>query len=101
AALAAHAQAEHHVALDGQPRKERVALEHHAAVVARSGDRLAIEKHLAARLGVEPGEDARERRLAAARGPDDADELAPVDVERDVAQGLDLALGRAEPLGKV
>jgi hypothetical protein len=40
----------------------------------------------AGRLRIEPGDRAQQRGLAAARGPEEADELALDDVERDVAE---------------
>ena len=60
----------------GQPGKQRVVLEHHAAVAARAGDRVVVDATLARRWLLEAGDDAQQRRLAAARGADQADELA-------------------------
>ena len=45
--------------------------------------RLAAEQHAATRGGLEPADDAQQRRLAAAVGPQQADELAGLDAERD------------------
>jgi hypothetical protein len=80
------------------PRQEVVGLEDEAdrpaadrgeAVVGEAGDRRARELVLARRRPVEAAEDAHHRRLAGARGSEDGDELALVDRERDVAQGVD------------
>jgi hypothetical protein len=101
AAAAVHPQAEHHVLLHGEPRKQRVALKHHPAIGARPLHRLAVEQHLTARLRVEPGQDADQRRLAAARRADHADELAPVRAEADVVERDALALRRRETLADV
>ena len=56
--------------------------------LARAGDRLAVEQHLARAVLLQPGEDADQRGLAAAGGPDHAEEFAAVDLEVDVAQRL-------------
>jgi hypothetical protein len=42
-------------------------------------------------LCLEPGDDAQQRRLAAARRAEEADELAVADVERDLVQGDEAA----------
>ena len=72
---AALAQAEADVLEHRQPGEERVALEHHAAVGARAFDAPAVEQHLAGGRLVEPGDDAQQRALAAARGAEDGDEV--------------------------
>src|SRR5690606_26461205 len=86
---ALHARAEHHGLLHREPRKERVALEHHAAVCAGAEHWLAVELHLAARWVIEPGQDSDQRGLAATRGADDADELAAVYLEADAIERRD------------
>ena len=48
-------------------------------------------------LRIEAGDGAQQGGLAAARGPEEADELALGDVERDVAEGGEVA----EALGEV
>src|SRR4029077_14112280 len=68
------------------PRQEAVVLEHEAAVAAGLLDRAAVEQHLARTGMFEAGDDAQERRLAAAARPDARDELAALDVEADAAQ---------------
>ena len=55
-----------HVLAHGQPRHQRIALEHHAAVRARCGDRLAVLQHLAAVGLDQTREQADQRRLATA-----------------------------------
>ena len=42
-ALAVDLEAEHHVLLHGQPREQRITLEHHPAITARLGHRLALQ----------------------------------------------------------
>ncbi len=83
---ALHGRAEHHVLLHREPGEERVALEHHAAIGAGTEHRLPVELHLAARRVVEPRQDADQRGLAAPRGADDADELAPMHLEVDAIE---------------
>ena len=53
------AQPETDIVAHRQPGKQRVALEHHAAIRAGSGDRLAVEQHAAGAGRVEPGDDAQ------------------------------------------
>src|SRR5690606_7463248 len=45
-----------------------------------------------------PGDEAQQRRLAAAVGTDDADPVAAVDAERDLRQDLLLRVADADPL---
>src|SRR5438105_15081014 len=66
------------------PRKQRVVLEHHAALGARSRDRAAIERYDAARWQLQTGQHIEHRCLAAARRADDHEELALRNVEREV-----------------
>ncbi len=68
-----------HVAHDGAPRHQRGALEDHRPVAAGCGDLAAVDQDAAARRGVQTVEAMQQRRLAAAAGPDDADELAGSD----------------------
>ena len=88
---AVHLRAEHHVLFHREPREQRVALKHHAAILAGAGDGLAVEQHLAAALSVEAGERADQRGFAAAGRADDADELAPMHLKIDIAQRLGFA----------
>ena len=64
---------------DGQPRQQRVVLEHDAAVRPGPGDRLAVQRDRAGVGRDQPGDQRDERRLARARVADDGDELAALD----------------------
>src|SRR5262249_16692195 len=77
-----HFQAEGDVAERGAPREQLgKVLEHHAAVETMAGHRLAADADLAGAGSEEAGDDVEQRRLAAARRPDDADELGGLDRE--------------------
>ena len=74
--------------------KQRVGLEHDAEIARRRRQ----VRHVAPAdldhafvLRVEAGDRAQQRGLAAAGGPEEADELALLDVERDVLQRGELA----------
>src|SRR6185503_13291791 len=84
----AHAQREAHVLLGAEPRQERRArvLEEHDAILARAAHRRALEVHAAAARLLEAGEDIEQRRLAAARGAEQAEELALRDFEIDAVE---------------
>ena len=73
--LGRRARAEQNVLLHGKPWEERIGLEHHAAIGAGVPHRLAIEQHAASGGALEPGDDAKERRFAAARWSEDGDEV--------------------------
>ncbi len=61
---------------------------------------VAIEQD-APRIGMlEPGDDPEQRGLAAAGGPQQRDELARREIERDVVQGNELAEGLADALDR-
>jgi hypothetical protein len=92
-----------------EARDQVVELEHEADVAApergqlrlRGGAQVLIAKaHFAGARHVEPAQDVEERRLAAARGAEEDDELAGTDVEVDLAQGPDLDLAGAVGLGQ-
>ena len=77
-----------HVAHDGAPRHQRRALEDHRAVAPGSGDLAPVDENAAARRGVQAVEAVQQRRLAAAAGPNNTDELTRRDrqgrlLERD------------------
>ena len=55
-------------------------------------DRLAIQPDAALLRGNQAGQNAQQRRFAAARRPDDADKLAWFDLKHDVVQRIDLAV---------
>jgi hypothetical protein len=81
-------------------RKQRVGLEHHVdrALVRRDAlERLAIEIKLALGRFLEACQHAQQRGLAAARRAEQGEELALVDVEREVVDGGE----GTEPLGHV
>jgi hypothetical protein len=85
---AALARAELDVLHHRQPGKQRVALEHHAAVGAGAGDGPAVEGHGAGGRPVEAGDDAQQRGLAATRGAEDGDEIALAHRQVDGRQRL-------------
>ena len=85
------------VALHGQVREQRVALEHHVdrpPVRRHAGEVLAVKRHAPAVGRLEPRKHAQQRGLAAARRAEQREELALEYVEREV---LDRGDG-AEPL---
>jgi hypothetical protein len=55
-------------------------------------DRLAVEKDLARGRPLKPGDRPKERRLAAAVGADAGEGLAVLDRERDLEEGLEIAV---------
>ncbi len=86
---------------DGHVRVERVALEHHRDVpVSRReiGDVATVDRDHPVRDLLEPGECAEQRRLPAAGGADERDELPVLDAQRHVVERDDVA---GEHLGHV
>jgi hypothetical protein len=87
-------QPEGHVGLHREVREQGVVLEHHpdAALLgrherSRPGDDLLADVY-AARVGcLEAGDQAQQRRLAAARRAEHRHQLAALDLERDLADG--------------
>src|SRR5260370_1371759 len=80
-------QAEGDVVEHGQVREQRVVLEDHAEPAALGRqviDRASIEPDLAARGRKQPGQQVQRGGLAAARRPQEGDELAAVYVEREL-----------------
>src|SRR5437899_7785258 len=69
------AQSEADVLPHGEPRKKRVALEHHSAVRTRTFDWRAVEHHSARGRHVEASDDAQERGLAASGRTEDRNEI--------------------------
>ena len=59
-------------------------------------DDAAIDLERAGGDGLEPRDAAQQGRLAAARGADEDDELARLDVEVDVLEDLDVAVALVE-----
>src|SRR6185312_15589395 len=74
-------QAELDVAPYGVPGKQRVVLEHDAAVGAGPANRASVDRDGATGRRVESREHVQHRRLAASRRTDDDEELAARDVE--------------------
>ena len=81
--------------VDGEPRQQRVVLEHDAAIRARPR-RLACRGAALAPLSgaISPAMSRHQRGLARAREADDGDELAFLDREVDVARAPASALAR-------
>jgi hypothetical protein len=75
-------RAKFNVALHRKPWKERVRLEHHAAISPRPCDAPAVQQHTARRRRDQAGDHPQQRRLAAATGAYNADELAIADLQR-------------------
>src|SRR6059058_742455 len=73
------ARTEQNVLLHGQPREERIRLEHHAAIGTGTRHRLSIEQHAAGRWCLEAGDDPQQRRFAAARWAEEANEVVIAD----------------------
>src|SRR3546814_695381 len=96
-------EAEGDVLLDVHVREERVGLEHHVhgpLVGRHAGHVLALQQDGALAGRLEAGQHAQQRGLAAARGAEQREELAPEDVEGDVVDGDEVAetLGDADNL---
>ncbi len=97
AVLVAHGKGQ--VVADVQPRQQRRLLEDDADLVARTVHRAAVDADLAVGRSHQPGEDAQQRGLAAARGAEHGDELVAADVETGVVQRHHLAaIGGGEDL---
>ena len=97
---AAHRQREADVLGHRHVREQRVVLEHHAdlALVRRQArQRLALEQDLAGGRRLEAGEHHQRRRLARARGPEQRQELAALDVEMEIVDDArDAVVGLAD-----
>ena len=86
---------EAHIVGDIHMRIERVVLEHHRDVAVLGMDVIdAPARDLDVALGhrLKPGDHAQQCRLAAARGPEQHDEGAVLDVEVDAMDNLDVAI---------
>ena len=90
--------AEHDVLARRKTRKEASALRHvgnaeaHDGLGRQSGDRAAIERHLAGHGLQQTRDSAQRRRLAGAVATQQRHHLAGVDGQREAVQGLDLAV---------
>src|SRR5262245_61183505 len=90
-----HLEPEGHVAERRAPGEQLgEVLKHHAAVGAVTADRFTSDADLARGGGEKAGDDIEQRRLTAARAPDDAKELRGLDVEADARDARDLPGGR-------
>ena len=67
---------------DGEPGKQRVGLEHHAAIGAGPVTGRPSSRIAPGGRRVEPGDQAQQGRLAAAGRPEDGDEVVVADVDR-------------------
>jgi hypothetical protein len=67
---------------------------HYPPVAPAGARRRAGDRHAAAGLLDQAGDDVQDRRLAAAARADEGDELAIADLEAGVAHGLDIAAAR-------
>ena len=80
------------VAAHRTPRQQREILEHVGQRIERTGWRRATLQHLALGGFLQPAEKPQQCRLAAARWPDDADDLAAQHVEINTREHLDAAV---------
>jgi hypothetical protein len=85
-----------HVLPHRKPGEERVLLEDHAALGTRAADRLAVDAQCARRWSNESGDRIEQRRFAAPGRPEQAHELAVVDVELHVVHGDKIAVAHAK-----
>ncbi len=95
----AHLQREGEVLVDRLVGIERVVLEHHGDVAILGieiVDHAVADDDVAAGDRNQPGDQIERRRLAAARWPDQGDELAVVDGQRHVVDGMNGAVGLDE-----
>ena len=81
---AAHLRTEPDIVEHGFPGEQGKRLEYDTALRAGPNDRLTVEQDLAAGIGNEAGDHVEDRGLAAAGRADDGNELALLDVQRDV-----------------
>jgi hypothetical protein len=75
-------------------RVQRVALEHHRQVAfgrGGIGDVAPVQRQRAAVDVLQPGDQPQQRGLAAARRPDEDDELAALDRQVDALDGAQVA----------
>ena len=75
-----------HVVEQAQTRQQRVALEHHGAIGARSRHRLTVERHRARVGRYQPAQHLDQRRLATAGVADERDELTRPDRQVDAPE---------------
>jgi hypothetical protein len=88
-------QAERDVVADVLPRQNRVLLKHVGGAPVETAERRAFDRHGAGARREQTRGEMEQRRLAAAARPDERDERAVGDVERDLLDGaIDDAAGR-------
>ncbi len=92
---ALHPQAEGDVLQHAEPGHQGVALEHHAAVGPRPGDRAPVEENPSFGRRLEAGDAVEQRRLPAARSAERHHELPRLDRQVDPGQGEGRALALA------
>ena len=98
---AADLEAVRHVVKDRHVRIERVVLKDHRAVAVLGFevvDDPVADREFPGGDRFEPRDHAQKGRLAAARGADDHDEFAVLDVERDAVDDLDVAVALLDVL---
>src|ERR1019366_8427770 len=77
---------DHGIGQYGSPRQQTIVLKHESAVAARA----PIQQSLARARRLEARHDAQEGRLAAAARPHQRDETTALDIDVEIAQGLEL-----------
>jgi hypothetical protein len=96
---AAQLEPEGHVVEHGQVREQAVGLEHHAHVAlvgGHVGQVLAADPNRPGVRLLQTGEDAQRGRLATARGSEEHDELAGVQVQVQPVEGVHVAVRPAQ-----
>src|SRR6516225_767933 len=97
----AHLQAERHIVVHAHVRVERVVLEHHGDVAVHRReliDYVAVDRDIAGADGLEPGDHAERRRLAAAGRADKDHEFLVADLQIDVFDGVHAVVELVDPL---
>ena len=101
--VASHLQRKPHVAEHVEPGQQHRVLEHEAeeSPFARHVRGLAMDQHAAAGRRLEIGDDAKERRFAAATRADERDQLALLDLKADIGERYKRAVVEVECLREV
>ncbi|MNV72815.1 hypothetical protein D3C71_1659300 [compost metagenome] len=87
-----------HVLVAGEPGQQRVVLEDHRALGPRALDLAVGAQQHARGRGGEAGDQIEQRRLAAARMPDQRDEVTLGNAQVDIVQRQERTLGGLEAL---
>jgi hypothetical protein len=77
---------EPHVLIGGEPRQQRVVLEHDAAVRPRLVHFAILEQDHSRGRRKQPGDDVEQGRLAATGMADDGNELAAIELQRNLVE---------------